>query len=149
MVRAASRALHCEIFRIAIECIQYCTEELRCQQTRGNLETATKSERIVQAPQLISTILRPFEVLTRSFLWRNGSGVDVKVAEASEDRRGEPRGDGTIAEQRSAAAEAPEQAATQSSREASPLQYCSTPQTATFRLIEPLIPFGRQVEFNL
>lgn len=28
----------------------------------------------IQAPQLINTILKPFEVLTRSFLWRGKTG---------------------------------------------------------------------------
>lgn len=35
----------------------------------------------MQAPQLINIVLKPFEVLTRSFLWRGGKGPEMPGAQ--------------------------------------------------------------------
>ena len=45
----------------------------------------------MQAPQLINTILKPFEVLTRSFLWRSKPSTDTsaKPVEAAPPAAGE------------------------------------------------------------
>ena len=47
----------------------------------------------MQAPQLTNTILKPFEVLTRSFLWRSKPAADANAKPVEPAPPAAPAGD--------------------------------------------------------